>query len=155
MASSFAAKAETTIKLPNWQTVGTAKLTVFLFDIYLAELLSEDGNYQEDGSFILTLTYLRDFDADELIDETFNQFRKPPTDTQAILWRERLQQLWPNVKKGDQISFLKMKNGESHFFFNNNYRGNLIEPEFAQSFAAIWLSDDSEYPKLAAKLKGK
>lgn len=142
-------------ELPKWQTVGTAKLTVFWFDIYHAELSSHNGEYDNNQSFMLTLTYLRNFESNELIDETFKQFSKPLTDAQSSKWRAQLEELWPDVKKGDQIAFLKSDKGVSHFFFNKSYRGQIEEPEFAGLFSAIWLSDNSEYPKLAAKLKGQ
>lgn len=152
---STSAHASSALELPKWKTVGTAKLTVFWFDIYHAELSSLNGKYDYSQSFMLTLTYLRNFESKELIDETFKQFSKPLTETQSSTWRAQLEVLWPDVKKGDQITFLKSDKGVSHFFFNTTYRGQIEEPEFADLFSAIWLSDNSEYPKLAAKLKGQ
>ena len=140
--------------LPTWPQIGTAKLSVLWFDIYNAELSSENGIYDNAKSFKLTLTYLRDFEANELITETFKQLPKEPTPSQLLSWRKQLEKLWSNVKKGDRISFVKDKKGASHFFFNQDYRGEISDIEFGKNFAAIWLASDSNYPKLAAKLKG-
>lgn len=152
---SVSIRAMTPAEIPQWQSVGSAKLTVFWFDIYQAELSSNNGEYDKNKSFMLTLTYLRSFESKELIDETFKQFNKPLSQKQSLEWRARLEEVWPDVKKGDQISFVKSDKGVSHFFFNKKYQGQITEPEFADLFSAIWLSDDSEYPELAAKLKGK
>lgn len=139
---------------PSWPSVGKAKLTVLWFDVYQAELSSPSGRYQQDASFMLNLTYLRDFTADALIDETFAQMADKISNKQQQKWRPLLKAMWPDVTKQDQISFVKTEQGKSLFFFNRNYLGSIDDRQFAANFAAIWLSKDSDYPKLAAKLTG-
>lgn len=143
------------VDYPNWPSIGKAKLSVLWFDIYEAELSSKTGFYCKDCSFKLTLTYLRDFEAEELIDETFNQISVPITEQQAFSWRQSLQQMWPDVTESDQISFVRTSDGTSQFFFNKSYVGTIKDTAFGIHFANIWLAKDSAYPKLAAKLKGE
>ena len=140
--------------LPNWRIVGKAKLEVFWFDIYNAELSTENGAYDASQPFKLTLTYLRDFAAKDLVEETFNQFPTPATEEQRQSWSSQLLALWPDVKKGERISFVKNEQGSSLFFFNEQYLGAIDDPKFSEQFAAIWLSKSSNYPKLAAQLTG-
>lgn len=151
----FSVFANKTLEYPQWQQVGKAKLSVLWFDIYEAELSSANGLYDKNDSFKLTLTYLRDFEAEELIDETFNQISPKPSAEQEQAWRVALTNMWPKVSEGDQISFVKDKAGISHFFFNQNYLGEISDIEFGVQFANIWLAKDSAYPKLAARLKGE
>lgn len=142
------------INYPDWKSIGTAKLTVLWFDVYQAELSSQTGVYDSNKSFKLTLTYLRDFEADDLVEETFKQMPGPITQSKAKNWQRRLLTLWPDVKEQDSISFLKDELGHSHFYYNQTYLGAIEDPLFAEQFAAIWLAPTSEYPKLAKQLKG-
>lgn len=142
------------VNYPDWKPVGSATLTVLWFDIYQAELSSETGTYVSDRSYKLTLTYLRDFDAEDLIEETFKQMPGPLTEKQTSDWHKQLTALWPNVKKQESISFLKDEKGYSHFYHNRKYLGAIKDTQFSQQFSAIWLASTSEYPKLAAQLKG-
>lgn len=151
----IATKTNAQINYPSWQTIGTAKLSVLWFDIYQAELSSESGVYEENKSFKLTLTYLRDFSAKDLVEETFKQMPGPLTQLQTRDWPNQLLALWPNVKKSESISFLKDELGHSHFYHNQNYLGSIEDPFFSEQFAAIWLAPTSEYPKLAKQLKGE
>jgi hypothetical protein len=149
-----ATNADAQTNYPDWKSVGKAKLTVLWFDIYQAELSSQTGVYDSEESFKLTLTYLRDFEAKDLVEETFNQMPGPLTKLQINNWQNRLISLWPDVNKQDSISFLKDEKGRSHFYYNQNYLGAIEDPLFSEQFAAIWLAPTSEYPKLAKQLKG-
>ncbi len=150
---TFANEAKEDMPYPLWQEVGNAKLSLLWFDIYHAQLTNETGIYDETSAFKLTLTYLRSFEAKDLIDETFEQMNA--SEQQEKQWRPKLTKLWPNVTKLDQISFVKDAENNSHFFINQSYLGHISDPIFTEKFANIWLSDQSSYPKLSAKLKGK
>lgn len=152
---TFANNATEPPQYPNWTRIGLAKLSVLWFDIYQAELSSETGVFEPDRSFKLTLTYLRNFTAETLIDETFAQFSTSITKQQALSWRQSLKQIWPDVTASDQISFIRTNEGDSQFFFNKHYLGTVKDKAFGKHFADIWLAKDSAYPKLAAKLKGE
>ena len=140
---------------PNWPVIGSATLSVLWFDIYNAELSTDSGEYDPNGNLKLTLTYLRDFDAEDLITETFKQMPQPLNQTQQDNWQKQLNRLWPDVKEQDQISFVQNAQGVGYFYYNKRYLGEITDPEFATKFSAIWLADTSSYPKLAAKLKGQ
>lgn len=154
-SASCTGRENVEFEYPSWTTIGTAKLSVLWFDIYEAELSSADGLFNQDQNFKLTLTYLRDFEADELIDETFNQISEPIEKQQELSWRKSLKAMWPDVKESDQISFIKTNEGTSHFFFNQKFVGTIEDKAFGKHFADIWLAKDSAYPKLASKLKGE
>lgn len=142
-------------EFPQWRSIGQAKLTVFWFDIYRAELFSASGRYDNNSDFLLSLTYLRAFEAKELIDETFDQFAQPIATDEAQRWRAALVTLWPDVRENDTISLLRNQQGHSIFFVNKQYVGQINEPKFTELFTAIWLADTSAYPKLAKQLKGQ
>jgi hypothetical protein len=135
--------------------VGQARLTVLWFDIYDAKLYTPDGQYKQNSNLKLSLTYLRDFDAKDLIEETFNQMKPKPNQEQQKTWQASLELIWPDVTKSDNLSFVVNDESVGHFYFNNRHVGTIKDADFNKRFANIWLSDDSEYPKLAAKLTGK
>jgi hypothetical protein len=141
--------------LPAWPQVGKVKLEVFWFDIYEAELRTPSGKYQAGGEKQLNITYLREFTATELVDETLNQWQDKVPDQQAKIWAEQLEKMWPNIKESDQLSFLVDQSQHGHFYYNSQYIGSIEDAGFSKYFADIWLANDSAYPKLAKKLKGQ
>lgn len=141
-----------------WETmklVGKGKLSVLFWDIYNARLYTATGQYEEKAYPIaLQLTYLRDFKKQQLIEETEKQWQKLGfKDKQKIKqWLETLYQLWPDVKENQSITLYIDAQERSYFYFNDTKLGQLQDPEFAQAFLAIWLSEDTSAPEVRKKL---
>ena len=139
----------------NWQRIGEADLSVLWFDVYNAELLSPDGRYSGINSpLVLKLNYRRNISKLDLLEETQKQIEKfAPTD-QTDLWLTKLSQIWPDIRKGDQLAFWIDQNNTGHFFYNERFIGSFKDPAFSDAFIQIWLSDNSSYPNLAKQLRG-
>lgn len=143
------------VKADNvWPVVGKAKLEVLWFDIYTATLATPSGRFDQQSPFRLSLTYLRDFTKEQLIDETFKQLNTQISQSERAQWRQQLESMWLDVNKGDTFTFVADEQQLSHFYINEQYLGHVASAQFANAFADIWLSSKSEYPELAAKLKG-
>lgn len=139
----------------NWQRIGEADLSILWFDVYNAELLSADGRYVGTKTpLILKLNYRRNISQRDLLDETQKQIEKFARTAQTDRWLAKLSQIWPNIKKGDQLAFWVDQKNIGHFFYNANWIGSLEDPAFSSAFIQIWLSDNSSYPDLAKKLRG-
>ncbi|WP_051221735.1 chalcone isomerase family protein [Neptunomonas japonica] len=139
----------------NWQRIGEADLSILWFDVYNAELLSADGRYLGvSNPLILKLNYRRNISQRDLLDETQKQIEKFTHTEQVDVWLTKLSQMWPSIKKGDQLAFWVDQKNTGHFFFNDNWIGSLEDPAFSRAFIQIWLSDKSSYPDLAKKLRG-
>lgn len=138
-----------------WQLVGQASLTVLWFDVYDARLETLNGRFESvDKPLRLTLDYKRDIDRDDLLKETAKQL-KPFTSVQKRqAWIAQLRDIWPNIRKGDQLIFQSLPS-KSGFIYNESWIGGVNDSEFASGFAQIWLSDESEYPRLARQLRGE
>jgi hypothetical protein len=139
----------------SWNSVGKVTLSVLWFDIYQAQLFSESGAYREGEPVKLTITYLRDFKADELIKETRKQWQDKISNDHIDEWLSQLRQIWPDIKKNDVLTLYIDDNDNSHFEQGERYLGTIDEPKFGRAFSDIWLAPNSSYPKLAAVLRGE
>lgn len=144
----------------NWPTVGEAKLSKLWFDIYKAQLRTPDGQYHsESGQLALVITYLRDISAKRLLSATHDQWLKIGySEAQIEPWMARLTQIFPSVKKGDQLIFVSMgTNGQFWQQLNNASLQPLATIEDASldaAFMAIWLSEKTQYPDQRKALTG-
>lgn len=140
----------------DWKTVGAAELSVLWIDVYQAELLTPEGKFENVGSpAILKITYRRDISQRDLIDETRKQIKPFVDPKKAEFWLKQLQQFWPDITEGDQLSFWIDEEGKGRFYFNQKLIGSITEEDFSMAFISIWLSDKSSYPRLARKLRGE
>lgn len=151
--SSFASAQ---IIAPNdYKPVGTAKLRVLWFDIYNAELSSPDGQFSHiSGPLMLKLTYLRDIKKRKLLEETANQLREFESPVLGV-WLAQLNRIWPEINRGDRLSFFLDPDGFGHFYFNDHYVGSINDTRFGKAFISIWVGHNSDYPDLARKLRGE
>ncbi len=135
--------------------VGQAKLEVLWFDIYKAYLYCRDGAYRTDSPCLLKVNYLRNISADDLLEETDKQWQGKVEPEQKQTWLKQLETMWPDIQKGDSLSFYRDEIGVGHFYFNNKHIGSIESDVFSQRFLDIWLADSSDYPELAKKLRGE
>ena len=140
----------------HWKSVGQADLKVLWFAIYAAELQSPSGKFLDYGaSLMLSLDYKRSISKKALIKETRKQIKPFAEQAESDPWLQQLDQLWPDISKGDQLRFWIDAQGNGHFFHNQHWIGSISEPAFSRAFIQIWLSPNSSYPKLARKLRGE
>ncbi|TQV73169.1 hypothetical protein FLL45_17125 [Aliikangiella marina] len=155
---TFSSHATASAEMPkDLKLVGESNLSVWWWDIYDAQLFTESGRYQtEELPLLLSITYNRDIDSADLIDETDSQWERFKIDEkQRKAWVEQLTGLWPDVRKDDNISFHIDKLGNCHFYFNGEFIGTVSDPNFSTSFSAIWLAENSAYPKMTQRLTGR
>lgn len=145
------------MQLPqDWLTVGTADLKVLWFDIYKAELITPSGGFLGLSSpMMLQILYKRDINRNDLLEETRKQIAPFASSHQIPPWISRLEQIWPDINKGDELVFWIDHKIYGHFFHNREWIGSLDDPQFSQAFIQIWLSDRGSYPNLARKLRGE
>ncbi len=142
--------------LKDLSLVGQAKLEVFFFDIYHSELYSASGGYQENTFPLgLKLTYLRDIEAQSLVNNSEKEWKKQGFKEDSYgPWLASIQHLFPDIKKGDEIVLLVDDNQQSHFYYNQDPLQSITDPSFGPGFLAIWLSEKCSYPKVRNKLIG-
>ncbi|WP_163937650.1 hypothetical protein [Paraferrimonas sp. SM1919] len=140
----------------DWKTVGSAKLKVLFWDIYTAELLTPDGRYSNlEQPLKLKLTYWRDIDRQVLTDETRNQWQKLGLyDQSDESWLTEINQLFPNIRKGEELTLVRLEDQQVLLLHQGIELARLENSQQVNDFFAIWLSENSNYPKLTKKLTG-
>ena len=139
------------------EKVGQAKLQVLFWDVYQSTLYAEGGQFTEHNyPVVLEINYLRNIDADDLVEQTEKEWRKLGFDaTQYKPWLNELQGLWPDIKKGDTLAFSVDQQGNNTFYFNQAPIGAIDGKVFSDQFLAIWLDENCSYPKLRKQLLGQ
>jgi hypothetical protein len=156
----------TTSNWQQWQTVGEAQLTWFIFDIYKSRLKTPDGQYQVSGDvsphpFALEINYQRDISKEQLLDVTDEQWQKLGfTQAYRQQWISELNTMFPDIKKGDELTYLTDgKNGQLIYRQGGSkpYQtiGYVKDERLNDAFLSIWLSPQTEFPKLRKQLIGQ
>ncbi|MDV5167642.1 chalcone isomerase family protein [Photobacterium rosenbergii] len=152
----FAVNAGASTPWQVWPAVGDARLTWGPWVIYDSELRSPDGKYQGAGdNLALVIRYHRNIDSEDLIEATDDQWRHLGiSSSKRTRWINRLEQIWPDVRKGDRLIFV-LDDNQGAFFQDNRQIGVLQDFEMSQSFLQIWLSPNTAYPEIRNQLIGK
>lgn len=143
--------------IDNLKKVGGAKLEVLFWDIYESELYSPTGKFLPDQyPLALKIRYLRNIKAQSLVEKTGEEWEKlgyPEEQTQK--WLSQIEDLWPDIQKGDELLLLINSQEQSVFYYNDKALGVLSDETFGPGFAAIWLDENCSYPTLRNQLIGK
>ncbi|MFN1618524.1 chalcone isomerase family protein [Vibrio rotiferianus] len=156
----------TTNNWQQWQTVGEAQLTWFVFDIYKSRLKAPGGQYSVSSDvsphpFALEINYQRDISKEQLLDVTDEQWQKLGfTESYRQKWRLELDTMFPNIKKGDELTYLTDgKTGQLIYrkVGSEPYQtvGYVKDERLNDAFLSIWLSPKTEFPKLRKQLIGQ
>lgn len=141
---------------PEMKLVGQAKLSVLFWDVYDSSLYTPSGRFEGIAAPLkLQLVYLRNIASRELVDATREQWQKLGLyRPEHEAWLAELQRMWPSVKPGDSITLDWSEPQQSRFYFNGRPIGSIDDARFGELFAAIWLSEKTEYPKVRKQLIG-
>lgn len=141
---------------PPKKTVGTATLKVMFWKIYTATLLTPSGDFGSDSAnYSLQLHYARDISQQQLIEATVKQWQHLGVNkSKYSTWLPLLENIWPDINKGDRLT-LQVTPTMSTFILNGDVIGTVEDSQFGSTFSDIWLSEQSQYPRLQRQLIGK
>lgn len=139
--------AECTRSVPeDFDKVGETRLSVYFWDVYDAILYSPSGNYKKDERQALLLSYLRDIEAEDLIETTREEWQKLRLDSASHdEWLQQLGSIWPDIKEGDCLLLVEGKDGSAMFYQGEKLLGTIDDKKFTDQFLAIWLSENSRF----------
>jgi hypothetical protein len=142
--------------MQNPEMVGEARLKIMFWNIYDAKLAAADGVWKKDTSFALSLTYLRDFDGEEIASRSVDEMRDIGYEDEVLLakWFEQMRSVFPNVKEGENITGVMDENQHTHFYHEGRLVGSIDDISFGQSFFDIWLNEKTSEPKMRKQLLG-
>jgi hypothetical protein len=142
--------------LIDLKKVGEAKLKVLFWDVYNSTLYNQTGEYLEEHfPQVLEIDYLRNIDANDLIERTVDEWKKLGIEQVTYeRWTPLLTDIFPDIKKGDKLLLRVNENLHSEFFFNGQTLGKISDSNFGKSFLRIWLDVNCSYPKVRNQLIG-
>lgn len=139
----------------QFNKVGEARMEYLFWDVYDATLYTPSGTYTAKQAPVkFTLTYLRDFDAKDIVKATNEQWQHLGKPQLSERYADTLLSIWPNIKKGESLTLLTDQQGYSTFFHNENQIGRINDATFAEDFLAIWLSENTSEPTIRNQLLG-
>lgn len=136
--------------------VGEARLKIMFWNIYDAKLSASNGRWNADTPFALSLTYLRDFDGEEIASRSVDEMRDIGYKDEVLLakWYEQMRAVFPNIKEGENITGVMDKDNNTHFYHEGKLIGTIDDKSFSQSFFGIWLNVKTSEPKMRKLLLG-
>lgn len=154
--SSYASQCAAVEPFKELKPVGKTRLLVWFWDVYDAELRTETGAYENAQRRALQLNYLRDIKAKDLVDTTEEEWQRLNirVSDEHKQWLQRLETMWPNVRKGDCITLVETIDGHAQFFGPEGELGVVESAQFTDDFLAIWLDEKSRFKSERDELIG-
>jgi Chalcone isomerase-like len=150
--------AAATAGMPELKALGGGLLRVFGFQVYNVFLWTPAGAaFDRSKPYALDLNYLRTFSAKQLAERSIDEMRGQGIGSEAIYpkWLSEMQRVFADVKEGDRLTGVVTAGKTSKFFYNGAFRGEIIDPAFADAFFGIWLNEKSSQPRVRNLLLGK
>lgn len=128
--------------------VGRSELKVAFFKVFDSALYTMSGEWTDPKhSFRFLLTYRRNISGRFLANQTAKEWdHLGLSDARRAAWEAQVLEMWPDVSKGDKITFDVDERGISRFYYNGTWVGTIEDPDFAPAFIAIWLSPETSRP---------
>jgi hypothetical protein len=142
--------------LPDVRPAGQGRLTWFGLHVYDARLYVSGQGFRADAPYALALRYARDFPGARIADTSVDEMRRLGFGDEADQrrWREAMRGLFPDVKRGDELTGIALPGRGAVFFHNGRRIGAVDDPEFAEAFFAIWLDPRTRAADLRRELLG-
>ena len=108
-----------------------------------------DFNYKRDPSW-LELKYARDFDGSDIAERSIDEMEAigAGTEVQRQTWLNKLNSIFPNVKKGHTLSALFTPGKGMQLFRNGQPLAKIEDQELAEAFMGIWLDPKTSAPEM-------
>jgi hypothetical protein len=143
--------------VPQVRESGQGRLKWWGLHIYDARLFTSGAGLDANEPFALALRYARDFDGARIADTSLDEMRRLGfgTDADHRRWRETMATLFPDVKRGDELTGVFVPGRGMVFFHNARRLGEVEDQEFARAFFAIWLDPRTRATELRQRLLGE
>lgn len=103
---------------------------------------------------MLELSYLRTLTAEQIVSTSMDELKRLRNPAPEVLsrWSHDLMQIVPDVGLGDRlVGWFRPEIGVQ-FYSSTQLLGTMDDPVFAESFAAIWLDEQTRSPSLREAL---
>jgi hypothetical protein len=133
---------------------GTGTLRWFGFHVYDARLWLGSDRPAAARPFALALRYARDFEGRKIAEASIEEIERLGFGTarDRNRWLEEMQGLFPDVGEGQELAGLNIPGRGVRFYLDGRTIGEVLDPEFARAFFAIWLDPRTKAPSLRVAL---
>lgn len=153
-AHAEAAKAPTHIQteIPQARLAGEGTFRWFGLKIYDARFWVGDKGYVASAPtaspYALDLRYARHLVGAKIAESSQDEMKKLNLGSpeKRAAWRAQMDKIFPDVEEGTHITGVYLPNKGIRFYRDGTQIGEVMDPEFAAAFFAIWLN-----PKTSAK----
>lgn len=136
----------------RWRARGQGTLRWSVFEVYRMTYFEAGDHGYPDGDFALEARYLRSLSSQTLVRGTLEEMtRLGPTDGPRPTM-EWLALAFPSVERGDRLLALMLGGKHLEMYFNDALAATLDDPILVNTFARIWLSEETRAPELRAGL---
>lgn len=150
--SAVALSAESNLPLR-----GKGEFKWFVLDIYEATFWATPGDDFFSRDLKLGLKYKRDLKGKDIAEQSIKEMQRSElSENEAKIYRQKLLEIIPDVKEGDQIEARYSPEIGIIFTLNSNKElGRITDLTFSKKFLNIWLGENTSAPDLRRKLLGK
>lgn len=143
--------------IPDLRPVGEGRLRWFGFHVYDAKLWAEDGRADPAGALVLTIRYARPLPGTAIAERSHEEIVRLGfgTDRERDRWAERMRELFPDVRDGDELAGVHLPGRGARFYMNGRPLGEVSDAAFARAFFSIWLDPRTSAKDLRAQLLGE
>ena len=147
-------------EIADARLVGQGSYSWFGLKIYEAYLWSGRNSYRPESPmenrFVLELVYERELKGVRIAEASIGEMRKLGFGTPAQLdaWLRMMQETFPDVRKGDNLSGAYLPGQGARFYLDGRLLKEIADPEFARAFFAIWLDERTSAARLRSRLLG-
>jgi hypothetical protein len=143
--------------IPDLRPVGEGRLRWFGFHVYDARLWAEDGRADLANPLVLTIRYARPVAGAAIAERSHEEIVRLGfgTDRERSRWAERMRELFPDVRDGDELAGAYLPGRGARFYVNGRPLGDVPDPSFARAFFSIWLDPRTSAKDLRAQLLGE
>jgi hypothetical protein len=143
--------------VPQVREAGQGRLTWWGLHVYDARLYVSGPALRAGEPFALALRYARDFEGRRIADTSLEEMRRMGFGSQADQrrWGDAMLALFPDVKRGDELTGVSVPDRGAVFFLNGRRIGEIDDPAFSRAFFAIWLDPRTRAGELRQRLLGE
>ena len=151
--------AEVSAELAGARLQGAGRLTWFGLSVYDARLWAHErftAAQFEREPIALELQYARSLEGKQIAERSLVEIQRGGTvaAADASRWLASMNQLFPDVNRGDRLTGVHQPGEAVRFYFNGALRGEMRDADFARRFFGIWLAPSTSEPKLRLALLG-
>ena len=157
LAGPVAAQNETLrAHVPDAELVGEARLQMFFFKIYDAQLFAPDGRLRRDGAYALRLTYLIDAKKDKIVERTVKEMKRQKAASSLVIegWVPLMEANFISMPKGSIADFIHTADGRLILAANGKAIAEITNRRFIKALMDIWLGPKPRDPEFQRKLMG-